>query len=273
MKKIIFLFILFSSFCYGQDYYYPPTQYHSTPYAKPRDSLKGTAFFFSFDLGLSLPVRDYGSKDTARNFMIIGPDSTHGKGFANLGFHAHIEGGVFLSQNYGIAVKIAYNENSFDETTLNGIINGNYDYAINSNYNIWQFMGGVFGNYQADKNSTLWVQGMVGVIEANFPSFTIYNLPASIAPPSLSISWNFSFPNATDFAYSLSIGYEKRISQNMSFITTLCYSGAELVYPALSYTLTSPYSTTNPFFSHTQNTPVTMPFGSVDFSLGLLFHF
>jgi opacity protein-like surface antigen len=275
MKRFIFLFILISSFCYGQDYYNPPpARQNAVPYTRLKDTTSANnPWFFSFNLGLSVPVRDYGSKDTSHNFMIIGPDSTHGKGFANLGFHASINGGIFLSKNYGIAIKIAYNQNSFDETGLNTIINGNYDYSINSSFFIWQFMGGVFGNYQVDRNSWFWVQGMVGVIHANFPSFSIYNLPAYVAPTSLDVSWNFTFPDASNFAYSLSAGYEKAISHNVSFITTLTYSGSELVYPGLSYNLTSPFTVTNPFYTHTQSTPITMSFGSVDFSLGLIFHF
>ncbi len=267
MKKIIYLFILFSSFCHAQDYYYQPVQPHQSNYTKPKDTLRFKNYFFSFSIGLSLPVRDYGSRDTSRNFMIYGPDSSHAKGFANLGFHASINGGVFLTPHVGLAVKIAYNENSFDQNTLNTILNGNYSYSINGNYHIWQIMGGAFVNYRVDKESWLWVQGMVGLINADFPSFSILGLP--VFPPQ--ISWNFTLPNANAVAYSLSIGYEKAISQNVSFITTLTYLGAELSYPSLTYDITGPY--TGLPLPYTQHYPVTMSFGSIDFSLGLIVHF
>jgi hypothetical protein len=217
---------------------------------------------------LSVPLKDFGSKDTARNFMVIGPDSTNGKGFANLGFHGSATGGVYINPQFGFCAKIAYNENTFDGSTLNTIINGNYTYSINSNYSIWQFMGGIFINLQTDKNSAFWFQAMVGDINANFPSFSIYNLPARQFPPYL--SWNFTLPNANDLAYMVSIGYEKALSRNIGFMVTLSYTGSELVYPSLTYNFTGPY--TNLPQPYTQHTAVTMSFGSVDFGAGLIFH-
>lgn len=255
--------------CMAQDYYVPPSSYHPGRIHTWHDSTPRVSFFFSFDVGVSVPLRNYGSRDTTRNFMIYGPDSTHGKGFANTGFHGSISGGIFITPYMGFCVKIAYNQNTFDQSTLNLLVNGQYIYAINSDYTIWQFMGGVFGNLQVGKKSSLWVQGMAGLINANFPSFSIYNFPLNIFPPN--ISWNFTFPDANDLAYSLSVSYEKPFSLNASFIATASYTGSELIYPTFTYNLSGPYSNLPP--PHTQHTPMTMSFGSLDFSVGLLFHF
>ena len=244
--------ILFYSVCRAQDYYRPPVSHQPRHNNGWKDSV---------------PMRDFGSRDTTRNFMIIGPDSTNGKGFANVGFHASANGGIFITPNFGVSLKIGYNENTFDDATLNLLINGRYDYTINNNYTIWQFMGGVFGNFPLGKKSSLWVNGMAGLINANFPSFSIYNMPNFPAD----VSWNFTLPNANDFAYSFSIAYEKPISENISFTGTVSYTGSELAYPSLSWSLTGPY-TQLPIY-YTQHYPVTMSFGTLDFAIGLLFHF
>jgi hypothetical protein len=267
MRRIVCALILFSSVCSAQDYYMPRVSHRPNDGSR-KDSSKKTATFISLDFGFSIPLRDFGNKDTARNFMIIGPDSTHAKGFANVGFHGSATGGIYITPTFGVCGKIGYNENTFDESTLNLLVNGAYSYTINGNYSIWQFMGGFFGNFQTRKNSWVWIQAMGGVINANFPSFSIYNLPTNLFPQY--ISWNFTLPNATDFAYSLSIGYEISLSQNVSFLSTLTYTGSELVYPSLTYDLSGPYYNLPP--PYTQNTPVTMSFGSLDFSVGLLFH-
>lgn len=274
MKRIfVSLFFALSSslftYCKAQDYYVPSADHHHGHAHTWKDSLHRISFFYSFDLGVSVPLRDFGSRDTTHNFMIYGPDSTHGKGFANTGFHGSMSGGVFITPYMGLCAKIGYNENTFDETMLNLLVSGQYAYSINDNYSIWQFMGGVFGDFPLGKKSSVWVQGMVGLINVNFPSFSIYNLPQNIFPPY--VSWNFSFPNASDLAYSVSITYEKPISTNVSLTVTGSYTGSDLMYPTLSYTLTGPYSGLP--ISHTQDTPVTMSFGSLDFSVGLLFHF
>lgn len=268
MRRLLCAFILLASVCNGQDYYMPPVNHHPGHGNNWKDSIKKAAFFFSFDMGVSVPFKDYASRDTTRNFMIIGPDSTNGKGFANAGFHAGFSGGFFLTPNFGLCAKVAYNQNSFDETTLNLLVNGNYSYSINDNYSIWQFMGGIFGNFQTGKSSSVWLQGMIGLINANFPSFSIYNLPQNLFPPYL--SWNFTLSNASDFAWCVSASYEKAISENVSLLGTVCYTGSELVYPSLTYNLSGPYYNLPP--PYTQNTPVTMSFGSLDFSVGLLFH-
>jgi hypothetical protein len=257
MKRILFLLILFSSACMAQDYYYQPKP---APYTRPhsayKDSLHQRMFFLSINAGLSVPLRDYGSKDTAHNFMIIGPDSTNGKGFANIGFHGCIKGGIFLGPNYGLVGKLGLNYNTFDASTLNTIINGYYYYTINGGFSIWQFMGGAFANFKLEDNQSIWLEGMIGAVDANFPSFTvtIYNL-----------AFNFDLQNATDFAWSLDMGYEKEITDNVSFVANITYTASELIYPTQTY---------NKYYygSYTQHTPVTMSFGSLDFSIGLLFH-
>lgn len=250
----------------AQDYYIPRSNYKPVQSHSWKDSVHHVSYFFSFDMGVSVPMRDYGSRDTTHNFMIISPDSTHGKGFANVGFHTTLAGGVFVTPYMGFCVKIAYNENTFDETTLNGLINGRYTYTVNGNYDIWQFMGGFFGDFPLSKKSSLWVKGMVGLINADFPSFSIYNIPGL---PYL--SWDFTLQNANNLAYSLSLMYEQNISSNVSVIGTVSYSGAELNFPFMTYEFSGPYTNLPP--PYTQHTPVTMSFGSLDFSVGLLFHF
>jgi hypothetical protein len=273
MRRLLFAFILFASVCHGQDYYIPPANHnpHAGYSNSRKDTLKKVTSFISFDLGVSIPLREYAEKTTTNNFMIIGTDSTNGKGFANVGFHGSLCSGVFITPSFGACLKIVYNENSFDEssinTMVNGIPNGNYIYSINGSYNIWQFMVGAFGNFQLGRTTSVWIQGMGGFIDANFPSFSIYNLPPNLFIPYL--SWNFTLPDATDFAYSLSISFEKGLSQNVSLIGTASYSGAELVYPGISYNFTGPYTNLP---SYTQTTPVTMAYGSLDISVGLLFH-
>lgn len=266
MKRIFCALILCSSLCKAQEYYVPRSNYKPVHTHSWKDSAHHVSFFFSFGAGVSVPMRDYGSRDTTRNFMVIGPDSTHGKGFANVGFHGNMSGGIFITPYMGFCVKLAYNQNTFDETTLNVLINGQYTYTINGDYDIWQFMGGVFGDFPLGKKSSLWVQGTIGLINANFPSFSIYNLPNL---PYL--SWDFTLQNANSLAYSASLMYEQAISANVSIIATASYTGSELSYPFMTYEYSGPYTNLPP--AYTQHTPVTMSFGSLDFSVGLLFHF
>jgi hypothetical protein len=271
MKKILLSAVLLFLLTRGkaQDYYIPRTNYHPKHIHTWKDSIPRITYFFSFDIGISIPMRDYGSRDTTHNFMIYGPDSTNGKGFANVGFHASVSAGIFITPSVGVCAKIANNVNTFDQSSLNLLVNGQYSYAINDNYQIWQYMGGIFGNFHLGKKSSLWVQGMVGLINANFPSFSIYNLPQKSFPPNL--SWDFTFPDANDLAYSLSLTYEKPISFNVSLIATATYTGSELIYPTFTYSFSGPY--TGLPQPYTQNTPITMSFGSLDISVGMLFHF
>lgn len=265
-KKILLLLLLFSSICRGQDYYIPQTNHNYQPRQQNtyKDTNKKVSCFFSFDLGISQPLRDYGAKTTSNNFMIIGPDSTNGKGFANLGFHLSISGGIFITPNFGFCTKFTYNQNNFDADYLNLLTTGQCSYSILGDYGIYEFMGGGFGNFQLGKTTSIWVQGMVGLINANFPAFSIYNLPGYQY-----LSWNFNLTNSNAFVYSLSIGFEKGLSQNISLIGTVSYSGAELSF-IQTYYYSGPYTNLPP--PYTQATPVTMAFGSLDFSAGLLFH-
>jgi len=269
MRRLLCVFMLFSSVCSAQDYYIPLSSHQLRHVSSYKDSLKKTSSFISFNLGISIPMQQYGEKTTSSNFMVIGPDSTNGKGFANVGFHGNMNGGIFITPSFGVCAKVAYNENTFDESTLNLLVSTtpstNCTYTINGNYSIWQFMGGIFGNIQLGKTTSVWVQGMAGLINANFPSFSIYNLPNLNY-----VSWNFTLPNAYNLAYSLSLSFEKATSQNVSLLATLSYTGAELIYPSLTYNYSSPYYIFPP--PYTQNTPVTMSFGSLDISVGLLFH-
>lgn len=267
MKKVFCALLLFSSLCNAQDYYIPHAMHRPGQNHKWSDTTSKITYFFSFDLGVSIPMRDYGSTDTTHNFMIYGPDSTHGKGFAKTGFYGSISGGAFITPNFGVCAKIAYNENTFDESMINLLVNGQYNYTINDHFVVWQFMGGAFADIRIGKRASVWVQGMAGLIHANFPSFSIYN--AYFFPPY--ISWNFSLPNANDLAYSASLSYEQPISANVSVMLTASYTGAELVYPTLTYNLSGPYYNLPP--PYTQHTPVTMSFGSMNLSAGLLFHF
>jgi len=268
MKRILLAIVLFFMLTPGkaQEYYIPRTNYKPVHSHSWKDSVRHISFFFSFDAGVSIPMRDYSSHDTTHNFMIISPDTTHGKGFANVGFHGSLAGGVFITPYVGFCVKIAYNQNSFDETDLNLLINGRYTYTINGDYSIWQFMGGVFGDFPLGKKSSLWVHGMIGLINVNFPSFSIYNLPGL---PYL--SWDFTLQNANNLAYSVSLMYERTISTNVSIIGTAAYTGSQLSFPNPTYEFSGPYYNLPP--PYTQHTPVTMSFGSLDFSVGLLFHF
>lgn len=205
--------------------------------------------------------------------MIWGPDSTNGKGFANVGYHGNMSFGAVLSPPpgpvaFGICGKIGFDVNNFDEMTLNQLVNGAYTYSVNGNYTIWQFMGGAFADFQLGRTTSVRIQGMAGLINANFPSFSIYNLPV---PPFLPyLSWNFTLPDASDFAYSLSIDFEKGISKRTSIALTVSYTGAELSYPGLTYNFSGPYLGLPP--AYTQNTPVTMAYGSLDITIGILFH-
>ncbi len=268
MKRTMFcfmvLFYFHSSFfiLQAQDYARPSTHNYTRPYTTSgRDSLRFKKMFFSFNAGVAVPEGEYASRDTAKNFMILGPpDSTDGKGFANIGFHFNLNGGIFITPHFGIIAKAAFDYNTFDEIALNSSLGSNLSYTIDESYHILQYMFGIFGRFNIDNTSFIWVQGTVGLINANFPSFTgtvIYNKQAYL--------YTFSLDNANVFAYSLGFGLEKEIHGPLSFILNASYTGSELSYPTMTY---NRYYTS----SYTQNTPVTMSFGSIDITMGLLFH-
>ncbi len=266
MKKIfgILLCTFHFSLCTlsAQDYYRhpvtPPENYRQNNHFK--DSLQRKSFFFAFNAGLSVPLRSFGSKDTAADFMIpTNSDSTHAKGFATVGFHIDAKAGYFLFPQFGLLAKISYNYNSFDANTLNNIINGYYYYTVNGGYSIWQFMGGVFGNFQVSPVSSLWIEGMIGDIHANFPSFSVSDGYVTLTG---------RLADANNLAGSLSIGIDYTINDNVSFIGSLSYSGATLSYPTSYYTGSGKGYVTS---SYTQIHAITMPYGNLDLSIGLIF--
>jgi hypothetical protein len=276
-QLVILLFALSSSLfapqnCGAQDYYTPPSRFRQPVAHNSQDSMRQThvqqstqkPFFFSFNAGLSFPVKDFGNKDTAKNFMVIGPDSTNAKGFANVGFHIAVSGGYFLTPNFGVLAKFGYNYNTFNASALNNIINGYYYYDIDGSFSIWQAMGGLFGNFQLSHNASFWVQGMIGTMYANFPSFSILLGPESI---------NGSLPHSSTLAYSGGIGFEFVITPITSFNINLSYTSSGVIYPTFSYTYLGTYPGWPPNgYTYKQNTAVTMNYGDIDLTIGLLFH-
>lgn len=266
MKKaliilITFHFSLFTSLCSAQDVYR-----HAPPpgsiYTKYKDTLHQKAFFFSFNAGLSAPLRQFASKDTSNNFMsLISNNTSNAQGFAQMGYHASVKGGIFLSQNFGVLAKIQYNYNTYDVSALNTILNGAYYYTINGNFNIWQFMGGGFFNAKLSRNLSVWVDGMAGDIIANYPSFTaliggLETYSGTVTP-------------SKGLGYAFSTSLEAAINENVSFLFAISYTGAIFSYPTSSYSETIGSATSLPY---TQYTPITMSYGSLDFSIGFLVH-
>jgi hypothetical protein len=273
IKHILALLVLSSSLCSAQDYYQPPSRFSNTPHthslidtARPKSEQFGqSSFFFSFTAGVSIPMRDFGSKDTSQYFMIpTNTDSTHAKGFANVGFHFTLKGGFSLTPNFGLMADISYNYNTFDAATLNNIINGAYYYSITGNYNIWQFMGGAFLRFEANPTTFFRIEGMLGDIRSGYPSFSVSNGSETISG---------TLSPASDLCYSFSLGLEEEINETVSFIAEINYTGADLSYPTSRYTYSGFGVPPVPPFTFTQNYPVTMPYGSLKFSVGVLFHF
>lgn len=266
MKKALIILItlhlsLYTHVCSAQD-----TYRHAPPpgsiYAKYKDTLHQKPFFFSFNAGLSAPLRQFASKDTSANFMILtNNNNSTAKGYAQMGYQGFVNGGIFLSQNLGLLAKIQYNYNTYDVSSLNTTINGYYYYTLNGNYNIWQFMGGGFFTFKLAHSTNVWVDAMAGDIIANYPSYTA--LISGIETYSGTLS------QAKDLAYSFSTSLEFVINQNASFLFTVSYTGAILSYPTSTYSETI-YSI--PSLPYTQYTPITMTYGSLDFSIGFLFH-
>jgi hypothetical protein len=254
--------LLTALLCGAQDYYMPrkaapaPQQY---PHFK--DSVPKKMYFISVNAGISVPLGGFGEKDTNQFFMIpTNNDSTHAKGFANVGFHINAKGGIYLSQNFGFLAKVGYSVQTFDANTLNNIINGYYYYSISGNYSIWQVMGGAFISLPINESTFFRAEVMLGGIYANYPTATVSNSVESI---------KFSLSNASDFAYSLNAGIEQVINDNFSFIGSITYTGAELNYPTATYTYLINGVNVGTFY---QRYPVSMSYGSLDFSIGLIYH-
>lgn len=264
IKRLLCILLLCSSLCSAQDYYMPRSPSHPTgPMNRytAKDSLKRKNFFISFNAGVSIPLGDFGKKDTNNLFIIpTNSDSVNAKGFANIGFHFNAKGGVFLTPNIGLLAKIGYSYTTFDANTLNNIINGYYYYTIVGNYNILQVMGGGFANFPVSQNTSIWVEGMLGNITTGYPSISVSNGVYTI---------DISPSTANDLAYSFSFGLEQVINPTLSFMANLSYTGAEISYPTCDYTFIG-YAT-NPITVH-QIHPVTMSYGSIDISIGLMFH-
>jgi hypothetical protein len=226
-----------------------------------KDSLRPKAFFISVHAGVSIPVSAFGKKDTTANFMILtNTNSSNAVGFAKTGINLSAKGGYSISENFGVLAKVGYNYNAYDANTLNTILNGTYYYTLSGNYNIWQFMGGGFASYQPNPATTLRFEAMGGGIVANYPNFL-----ASIGGVE---TLSGSLAQAHDFAYSFAICIDQAINQTVSFTGTISYTGALLTYPTSSYTLASGSVST----SYVQHTPISMPYGSIDFSIGFMFH-
>jgi hypothetical protein len=256
----------------GQDYYMPHTSHALPPahsYAQHHDSLPKHAFFASLNFGISIPTGQFAAKDTVSYFMIpTNTDSTHAKGFANVGYHVNFTCGGYLTPNIGLVANLGYEHHSFDANTLNNIINGYYYYSIDGNYNIYQFMGGGFLCLPLnDGTSNFKFQAMIGGIYANYPNSTV-SVTVTKGKTYQTENINFQLSNATDFAYSLGISFEQYITDNVSFTTGISYSGAELNYPNALYNYSGAFTA-----SYYQRYPVSMSYGSFDISIGLAVHF
>ena len=261
-----FTFSLFTSMlCSAQDYYTPAQKPPPHPKAaahKPfNDSLRQKPFFFALNAGVSFPILDFGAKDTTGNFMVLtNNNSTDAKGYATIGFHINAKGGYYLTPNFGLLAKVGLNHYGFDASSFNTTINGYYYYIITGSYNVWQLMGGGFATMPVNSSLSLRGEIMVGGIISNFPDFSadiggVETFSGSLAP-------------AHDFAYSFSGGIEQVINETVSFTSSLSYTGALLSYPTSNYTLTSGTASK----SFYQNYPIFMKYGSIDLSIGLLFH-
>ena len=267
MTKVISLFtftlsLLTSVHCGAQDYYMPrnpaPT-IKQQPYRHLKDSLPKRMYFISVNAGVSVPDGGFGEKDTTGFFMIpTNTDSTHAKGFANVGFHLNVKGGIYLSPTFGLLAKVGYSVHTYDANTLNNIINGYYYYTVNGNYSIWQVMGGAFLNLPLNELTSIRLEGMLGGIYSNYPTASVSNSIETI---------NFSLSNASDLAYSLSVSVEQVINDRTSFVAGITYTGATLSYPTATYTYTGLVTGT-----YYQRYPISMSYGTIDFSIGMLFH-
>jgi hypothetical protein len=259
-KKLILLLFTFHFSLFtlkAQDIIGSPVNNNSTLWSPDKDSSRLHHGFFSVDAGVSLPGSNFANTNLGSLFIRQG-DSTHVVGYAYLGFNIHLTGGVFLTKTVGLIAKVSYSHNSFEQGILNAD-NANLQTAtVSGNYNIWQFTGGVFKNFQFKNDQSVWIDLMAGCIDANYPQITITDTLSS---------YTFLVKNALNVNVQLSVGYEIMIFQGVGLIGTATYSFSELYYSPATYSYTWPVAE-----NYTQSTPVHMNYGAVDLTIGMVFH-
>lgn len=249
MKKLLFCFILFSSACNAQDMSVIPTG---------KDTFEFHRFFASVNAGLSMPSGDYGTANT------IGiPDSTNVYGFANFGYNLHIHAGIFITGKLGALLNASLTHNSLNQEIYNVNATGNTYFHIGGPFNMWQCMAGVFYRFELENDQFICVEGLGGIIFANYPQINFYNGFTS---------YTKTYESARNALFCISASYEKMLNENIGFLFGASYSYAKISYPTVTYVF-SGQGVGTLYFNHTQELPTIMSYGSTEITAGINFHF
>ncbi len=244
MKNIIYVFLLFSSFCQAQDYTHPRVRKPVAAIKKNYDTVKRELFFVSLNAGISVPFQDY----DATNRVLL---SNEVQGFAITGFQINITGGIFLSTPLAFIAKAGVDFNSVDQAEFRAENGG----QATRDFKIQQYMGGLCYRVALKPTFFFGVQVMAGYISINYPSFTsiVYNVP-----------YYHSLPEEGVPGYSFGAGIEKMITGYMGLVAHISYSSATVTYTSSTLATSG--------FTATQYTPVFMNYGSMAITAGVSFH-
>ncbi len=247
MKKILVAIVLFSSMCQAQDTAVSVKKKHNGFINYLKDTTRKRNFFFSLNAGLGIPVLDYGSTDIYKSYVFY--DTNRVVGMAVNGFHFNITAGALFIPQIGIVVKAGMDISSIDERIFS-LANPTWHYS--GGYKMWQLTGGLIFRFKIAKRSHVFIQPMIGIIQANYPTYTINN-------DSLQL-FKASFVSSVNTAFNISGGFENELNPTISWYYTLGYTYSRIEYTSYSFTIPS-----GPM-------PLVMTFGSMQATVGFIFH-
>lgn len=251
MKKFLLAIILFSSVCNAQDTVSSAKKKHCHFFNFLKDTIRKRHFFVSVNGGLGIPTLDYGKYNGTSSLLLLN-NYSHAEGYAVNGLHTNFTTGYFLIPQLALVAKAGLDISSIDDRIFDKVYPR---YAFDGGFRIWQFMGGIITRFKIHKKTYVYAQEMAGIIYANFPTFSLSDTLGS---------YSIGLNNSISFACNFCVGFENVLTRTISWNYNFGYTFSEFKYPSRVFSV--------PGASFTYNQPVTMAYGSMQLTVGFLFH-
>lgn len=177
--------------------------------------------YFGLSFGPSFPVGHFSSADIYDNKagfaepgIVLDLSFARKFGESNFGITALLRGQRFTTNEEGIEASSA-------------IVYPGVDWQVTSDaWQIGGLMTGLFGSFPVRDIATFEIKGMIGLMNAQLPPFTL-NVTGENGN---SAGYRRSEASETAFSYLLGIGFNFNLSEDLLLLTNLDYQGALYEY-------------------------------------------
>lgn len=222
-------------------------------------SITEKKFSFGFKFGIALPVADFGNKSG-----ISSKDTLHEHGYANPGFEFEIGATYRFAKNIGVAVSMFNTLCKFDVASYTSanpdMLFPNSSVSVSGKHFVAQYLFGPYFFFPLSDNFALDAKTLVGILSSRYPDFTI----ASTIPGNLSAK-TISHAQASGFGYTFSFGGEYKIGDYIAITAAATYSGSNVSYSGIFYTISTPSGLG---YTLTSSSTRTMALGIIGFTAG-----